>query len=143
MIKTAEYYIQLSPGLLSLNEGIDFIKDDSCGAESIFMGRVRNHNQGASIKYLSFSAYEPMALKEMEQIAQQALQTFDIFRIAIFHRTGDLNIGDIPVIIAVSSSHRKAAFAACEFAIDTLKSTVPIWKKETTTDGTYWVNAHP
>jgi len=84
-----------------------------------------------------------MALKEIEKIAIQALERFDIFKIAIHHVKGELDIGEIPVIISVSSAHRNASFEACQFAIDTLKETVPIWKKEHFSDGEVWVNAHP
>jgi len=84
-----------------------------------------------------------MAIKEIQKIANKALADFDILKIAIHHAEGELQIGDIPVIIAVSAPHRKAAFAACQFAIDTLKEKVPIWKKEHFADGEVWVNAHP
>ena len=84
-----------------------------------------------------------MAIKEMQYIAEVALKKFSIKKIAIHHAEGMLQIGDIPVIIVVSAPHRKAAFEACEFAIDTLKETVPIWKKEHFSDGKVWVNAHP
>lgn len=84
-----------------------------------------------------------MAVKELNNIAVQALADFTILKIAIHHAEGDLKIGDIPVIIAVSAPHRDAAFKACQFAIDTLKKSVPIWKKEHFNDGAIWVNAHP
>ena len=92
---------------------------------------------------MEFSAYEPMAVKEMDLIASKAIETFGIHKIAIHHAVGNLEIGEVPVIIAVSSAHREAAFQACQFAIDTLKETVPIWKKEFFEDGEIWVNAHP
>ena len=79
----------------------------------------------------------------MEKIAQLALEKFEIKKMAIHHAEGLLQIGDIPVIITASAAHRKAAFEACQFAIDTLKETVPIWKKEHFSDGEIWVNAHP
>ena len=84
-----------------------------------------------------------MAIKEMQKIATIALDTFDIQKIAIHHAEGMLQIGSIPVVISASAKHRKAAFLACEFAIDTLKERVPIWKKEYFSDGEVWVNAHP
>jgi len=84
-----------------------------------------------------------MAIKEMQKIAEKALEKFPIKKIAIHHAEGMLQIEDVPVIITVSSKHRKAAFDACQYAIDTLKETVPIWKKEYFTDGEVWVNAHP
>ena len=79
----------------------------------------------------------------MQKIADQAISKFEIMKIAVHHAEGILYVGDIPVIIVVSAPHRKAAFKACEFAIDTLKETVPIWKKEHFSDGEIWVNAHP
>lgn len=84
-----------------------------------------------------------MAISEMKKIAEIALIKFDIEMIAIHHRIGELKIGEVPVIIAASSAHRKAAFEACQFAIDTLKETVPIWKKEYFEDGEVWVSATP
>ncbi len=121
----------------------DFVQDDSCGGIALFVGTVRNNSFNKTVTSLNFSSYKPMAIKEIEKIANKALTDFDIFKIAIHHAEGDLKIGDIPVIIAVSASHRKAAFDACQFAIDTLKETVPIWKKEYFTDGEVWVNSHP
>jgi molybdopterin synthase catalytic subunit len=79
----------------------------------------------------------------MEKIAQACLEQFEILRISIHHRTGTLTVGETPVVIAVGAAHRKAAFDACQFAIDTLKETVPIWKKEIFGDGEVWVAAHP
>ncbi len=113
------------------------------GGESIFIGTVRDQTKGQKVTKLYFEAYEPMALKEMDKIAQRALDSFKISRIAIHHCTGMLSIGEIPVIIAVGSAHRDAAFEACRFAIDTLKETVPIWKKEYLQNGEVWVSAHP
>ena len=121
----------------------DFVHDDSCGGIVHFIGTVRNSTQGKKVLLLDFSAYESMAIKEMEKIADVALAKFPIYRIAIHHAVGKLSIGDIPVIIAVSSAHRKAAFEACDYAIDSLKKTVPIWKKEHFEDGEVWVNSHP
>lgn len=135
--------VKISDKKLSLQECYAFVEDDTCGGIVTFIGTVRNDTQGKEVKQLDFSTYKPMALKEMQKIADLALETFDVKKIAIHHAEGLLEIGDIPVIIAVSSKHRKAAFLACEFAIDTLKETVPIWKKEYFTDGEVWVNAHP
>jgi molybdopterin synthase catalytic subunit len=128
---------------LNLHNCYNFVEDSSCGGISAFIGTVRNATQNKEVTLLDFSGYEPMALKEMQKIADAALEKFPIHKIAIHHALGELKIGDIPVIITVSSAHRKAAFEACEFAIDTLKETVPIWKKEHFKDGEVWVNAHP
>lgn len=128
---------------LNIQTCYDFVQDSSCGGIALFVGTVRNHSYQKEVTLLNFSSYSSMAVKEITKIAEQALQKFDIYKIAIHHAIGDLQIGDIPVIIAVSSSHRGAAFKACEFSIDTLKKTVPIWKKEHFLDGQVWVNSHP
>ncbi|MDG2281206.1 MAG: molybdenum cofactor biosynthesis protein MoaE, partial [Flavicella sp.] len=133
--------IKLTTDKLSLDECYNFVDDPTCGGIDIFVGTVRNHTKGKKVKKLDFSAYGPMAIKEMELIAEKALEKFDVLKIAIHHAEGMLQIGDIPVIIAVSAAHRVAAFEACQFAIDTLKETVPIWKKEHFSDGEVWVNA--
>jgi len=136
-------FIRLTQEELSLKSCYGFVEDDSCGGLALFVGTVRNHTKGKDVIKLEFSAYEPMAIKEMRLIAQRAINLFDIEKIAIHHATGNLSIGKVPVIIAVSSAHRDAAFKACQYAIDTLKETVPIWKKEYFEDGEVWVNAHP
>lgn len=136
-------FIKITSDQLDLNTCYNFVTDASCGGIATFVGTVRDNTKDKKVLQLNFSAYEPMALKEMQKIANLALEKFDIKKIAIHHAIGKLQIGDIPVIITVSSKHRKNAFLACEFAIDTLKETVPIWKKEYFTDGEVWVNAHP
>ena len=128
---------------LDLQACYNFVQAPDCGGISVFVGTVRNHTAGKEVKRLDFSAYEPMAIKEMTKIAQKAIDDFKIEKIAIHHGLGSMSIGEIPVIIAVASAHRKKAFEACQFAIDTLKETVPIWKKEYFQDGEVWVNAHP
>lgn len=135
--------IKITKQKLSLQECYHFVEDASCGGIVTFVGTVRNDTQGKKVTQLDFSTYKPMAIKEMQKIADVALEKFDIKKIAIHHAEGVLQIGDVPVIIAVSAKHRRAAFLACEFAIDTLKTTVPIWKKEHFADGEVWVNAHP
>jgi molybdopterin synthase catalytic subunit len=135
--------IKITKEKLDLNECYQFVTDDRCGGISTFIGTVRNSTQNKEVTQLDFSTYKPMAIKEMQKIADQALKQFSIKKIAIHHAEGLLQIGDVPVIISVSAPHRKAAFDACEFAIDTLKETVPIWKKEHFSDGEVWVNAHP
>jgi molybdopterin synthase catalytic subunit len=104
---------------------------------------VRNNTKGKEVICLEFEAYIPMAEKEMQKIAEQAIVQFEIGKISIHHRIGVLKPGELPVIIAVSAPHRNAAFEACKFAIDELKARVPIWKKEIFIDGEVWVAAHP
>lgn len=128
---------------LSLDRCYRFVQAPECGGIALFVGTVRNHTKGKTVEQLDFSTYKAMAIKEIDKIAQSALNKFEITKIAIHHAEGTLKIGDVPVIIAVSSAHRNAAFDACQFAIDTLKETVPIWKKEHFDTGEIWVNAHP
>ena len=122
--------VNITSDKLNIQNCYDFVQDASCGGIALFIGTVRNRTQDKKVTLLDFSTYKTMAIKELKKIADKALADFDILKIAIHHAEGELHIGEIPVIIAVSSPHRKAAFAACQFAIDTLKETVPIWKKE-------------
>ncbi|WP_394993809.1 molybdenum cofactor biosynthesis protein MoaE [Emticicia sp.] len=135
--------IILSDKTLSEQNCLDFVKTDDSGGIVVFVGTVRNQTKGKPVLKLDFEAYEPMAIAEMRKIAAQAVEKFSLKKMAIHHRVGMLEIGEIPVIIAVSAAHRGAAFDACEFAIDTLKETVPIWKKEIFEDGEVWVSATP
>jgi MoaE-MoaD fusion protein len=110
------------------------------GAVVTFDGCVRNQSHGRSTLYLDYEAYESMALAKIREIGAQIHEKFSIDRVAIAHRLGRLEIGETSVFIAVSSPHRPAAFDACRFAIDTLKRTVPIWKKEYFADGAVWAD---
>jgi len=109
----------------------------------VFIGTVRNATKGKKVNKLEFEAYEPMAIAEMEKIAKQAFEKWPVQKVLIHHRIGVLEVGEVPVVIAVSAAHRAAAFDACRYIIDTLKQTVPIWKKEIFEDGEVWVAAHP
>ena len=110
------------------------------GAVVTFDGCVRNHSHGRATLYLEYEAYEAMALEKMKEIAASLHTLFAIDSVAIAHRLGRLEIGETSVFIAVSAPHRKAAFDACRHAIDTLKKTVPIWKKEFFEDGAVWAD---
>ncbi|KYG74659.1 molybdopterin synthase subunit MoaE [Roseivirga ehrenbergii] len=114
-----------------------------CGGIVSFVGTVRNQTKGKRVLKLEFEAYEKMALKEMQKIADQAKIEFQVEEVLIHHRTGLVKVGEEAVVIVVAAPHRKAAFQACEYCIDTLKETVPIWKKEFFEDGEVWVSAHP
>ena len=135
--------IQISPSPVNTQSAIDWIMSPESGGIDVFIGTVRNQTKGKNVTRLEFEAYEPMALSEMEKIAGQAFEQWPVQKVLIHHRTGVLQIGEIPVIIAVSAAHRAAAFDACRYIIDTLKQTVPIWKKEFFEDGEVWVGANP
>jgi MoaE-MoaD fusion protein len=110
------------------------------GAVVTFDGCVRNHSHGRRTLYLEYEAYESMALAKIGEICNEIHQKFAIDRVAVAHRLGRLDIGETSVFIAVSAPHRPAAFEACRFAIDTLKRTVPIWKKEYFEGGAVWAD---
>lgn len=135
--------IQILPTPLSLDACYAAVQDPACGGIVLFVGTIRNHNKGKQVTHLDFESYVPMAVKELERIVAQAMTDHELVHACVHHRTGELAVGDIAVIIAVSSHHRAAAFAGCEQLIDELKKHVPIWKKEFLTDGSYWVNARP
>lgn len=119
------------------------IKQGEDGAAVVFEGVVRNHTRGRKALYLDYEAYEEMALEQLESLAQQALKQFAVRDVAIVHRLGRLQVGEISVLIGVASAHRAAAFDACRWLIDTLKRTVPIWKKEYFEDGAVWADGEP
>jgi molybdopterin synthase catalytic subunit len=113
------------------------------GAAVIFEGIVRNNTRGRRTLYLDYEAYEAMALKQMEALAGQARSRFEVREIALVHRLGRLEIGETSVLIVAASAHRGPAFDACHWIIDTLKKTVPIWKKEYFEDGAVWADGEP
>jgi MoaE-MoaD fusion protein len=119
------------------------IKRGEDGAAVVFEGVVRNQTRGRKTLYLDYEAYEEMALQQMEALAGQALKDFNVRDVALVHRLGRLQIGETSVLIVVASAHRAAAFDACRWLIDTLKRTVPIWKKEHFEDGAVWADGEP
>jgi molybdopterin synthase catalytic subunit len=119
-------------------EYVEMLKAPEDGAVVVFDGFVRNNFKGQRTLYLEYEAYEPMAYAKMREIGAQIRAKFPIHRLAMVHRLGRIEIGETSVFIAVSSPHRAAAFDACRYAIDTLKRTVPIWKKEYFFGGAVW-----
>lgn len=119
------------------------IKQGSDGALCVFDGIVRDNTRGRRTLYLEYDGYAKMAVAEMEKLAVEALAKFAVRDVRIVHRVGCLQIGETSVLIAVASAHRGAAFDACRFVIDTLKKTVPIWKKEFFEDGAVWADGEP
>ena len=132
------YELLRSP--IDFAEVVHQVRAGQDGAIVTFDGFVRNESHGRRTLYLEYEAYEPMALAKMKEIGTQIHERFSIHRVAIVHRLGRLEIGDTSLFIAISAPHRAAAFDACRFAIDTLKRTVPIWKKEYFEDGAVWAD---
>lgn len=118
---------------------VEEVRGDEDGAVALFLGTVRNHNAGRKVLYLEYLAYPGMAEAEMTRIEKTTIERFGVSGVAIVHRTGRLEIGETSVGVAVSSHHRGQAVDACRFVIDTLKKTVPVWKKEFFEGGAVWI----
>jgi molybdopterin synthase catalytic subunit len=119
------------------------IKAGEDGAVCVFDGIVRNNTRGRKTLYLDYEAYREMALEKMRGLAEEAVERFGVREVALVHRLGRLVVGETSVLIVVASAHRGAAFEACRWLIDTLKKTVPIWKKEQFVDGAIWADGEP
>jgi molybdopterin synthase catalytic subunit len=131
------FRVQSDP--LDLSALVAEVSDPGCGAIATFIGTTRNHSRGRDVVHLEYDAYPEMAESEMARIADDVASRHDVTRIAIAHRTGHVPIGEASVMIAVSAPHRGPALEACREAIDTLKQTVPVWKKEVFEGGEEWI----
>ena len=122
---------------------VNDVAGDDIGGVCTFIGLVRNHSRGQRVTHLEYHAYPEMSEKKMRQVIEEIAEQYGVDRIAVEHRIGALQIGEIAVGIAASSAHRDAAFKACRYAIDRIKQIVPIWKKEFGDDGAVWVEESP
>jgi molybdopterin converting factor subunit 1 len=138
-----------SPAVLVTRDELDpdaarrAVQSDEDGAVCVFLGVVRNHNDGKEVSHLDYDAYPEMAEKQLAAIAEEARGRFDVDQLVLHHRIGRLEVGEISLVAAVSSHHRKEAFEACHWAVDTLKARVPIWKKEVGPSGEEWLEGTP
>jgi len=130
---------RLSSEPLSLDAAVTEVADDRAGAVATFVGTTRVHSRGRTVEHLEYEAYGGMAESEMERIGAELKERYDLCEVAMHHRTGRVSVGEASVVIAVSAPHRRDALAACKDAIDTLKQTVPIWKKEVYESGEEWI----
>ncbi len=124
---------------IGIDEVLCAVENPSTGAVALFLGRVRDYAEGRDVLRMDYQAYPEMAIKKMQEIEDEVVKRWPTQHIALVHRIGNLGLGDVSVVVAVACAHRKEAFEACRYAIDTLKETVPIWKKEYFTDGEAWV----
>ncbi|MGH9790915.1 MAG: molybdenum cofactor biosynthesis protein MoaE [Candidatus Acidiferrales bacterium] len=136
---TAAEIVELVREPIRAAELVAAVKTPGAGAVVVFDGIVRDNSKGRATLYLEYEAYEPMALRTLREIAAEMRQRFAVDRVALVHRLGRLEIGESSVLIAVSAAHRAAAFEACRFAIEAVKRSAPIWKKEYFSDGAVWV----
>jgi len=135
--------IEITDKQIEIQRIIDAAFSDKAGAVNTFIGTVRNQTKDKKVTRLEYEAYEPMAISEIKKIIGQANEKWSLTGYAVSHRVGTLYPGDVAVVVAISTPHRKASFEACQYIIDSLKETVPIWKREFFEDGDQWVSAHP
>src|ERR1700733_2531206 len=135
--------VEIPDEVIAAGEIVAEIKAGEDGAVCVFDGIVRNNTRGRKTLYLDYEAYREMALEKMRGLADEAVERFGVREVALVHRLGRLVVGETSVLIVVASGHRGAAFEACRWLIDTLKKTVPIWKKEQFVDGAIWADGEP
>lgn len=131
--------VRLVSEKISIDAVLDAVEDHTAGGVVLFLGRVRDFAEGRQVTSMDYEAHPEMATKKMQELEQKTRSKWPVKQMVIVHRVGALQLGEVSVAIAVACAHRKDAFEACRFAIDTLKETVPIWKKEHFVDGEAWV----
>ena len=136
-------YIELTERPLVSERLVAAVGRATSGAVVLFHGVVRNHNEGRDVLYLEYDCYPELAVRELRAVAESVLRDFAVEAIAVAHRTGRLEIGETSLLVAVASAHRGDAFDACHAAVDRIKQTVPIWKKEFWAGGGVWLDGHP
>ncbi len=141
--KNTHSWILLTDEPLDIQGAFDFLRTEHTGALNVFVGTTRSRTGERQTERLSYEAHIPMALHEMEKLAQQVMKQWPVHRVCLLHRLGEVPAGEASVITGVATPHRAESFAACRWLIDTLKRQVPIWKKEIYTDGSQeWVLGH-
>ena len=123
----------------SIDEVVESIRSGGMGAIITFLGTVRNNSKGRDVERIEIQVYEEMAVKQLQAIREAAIAKFDVEEVAIVHRYGILGVSDNIMMIAVGAGHRPEAFKACRYVLETIKEKVPLWKKESTPEGDYWI----
>jgi molybdopterin synthase catalytic subunit len=136
-------WIAVDPAPIDLAAVHAYLADPAAGGEVVFSGTVRDHNQGRVVSHLEFEAYAEMAVAQLEVIAAELRAKWPVRKVVMLHRLGKLALGEVVVVVGVSSAHRAEAFEAARFGIDRLKQDVPIWKREHFEGGEVWVTNHP
>ncbi len=131
--------ISITDKPIDVTKLLNDVSDQSSGASVLFTGTVRDHNEQDKVTKLHYEAYQEMAEKILQEIEIEVHKKWNINKFVAIHRTGTLKIGEVSVVVAVSSEHRKEAFEACKFGIDSIKEKAPIWKKEFSESGTEWL----
>ena len=132
--------VRISPDALDPGEALSFVTDPATGGTCLFLGTVRDHSQAGDVTGLQYEAWDELASTRLGEVAQEILDTWPVRKVALLHRTGSLDIGDVSVVVACSAPHRAEAFEACRHGIERIKGDAPIWKKEALTSGeSHWV----
>lgn len=132
--------IKITDQPIDVREALEYVRHESCGAVTMFEGDIRNTNEGESVAGLTYEVYDELLRNEMEKIGAEMRARWSVHEIAVIQRTGWLNVGDIGIVISVSSAHRRDALDALSHAIEEFKKRAPVWKKEKTTKGDKWIN---
>jgi molybdopterin synthase catalytic subunit len=133
----------LTRGKISLSKAMDEVSDPTAGGTVVFVGTIRNHSEFGRVDGLEYQAYRKMAEKRMKVIGEEVMKKWPVKKVSIYHREGRLRIGEASVVVAVSSAHRAEAFEACRYAIDRIKTGLPLWKRERVRGTNLWVEGKP
>jgi molybdopterin synthase catalytic subunit len=137
-------HLEITDQPINVAAALAAVQTDAAGAVNAFVGTVRNQSGGRPVRCLHYESYDAMALHQLGRVVSQAVERWPMLeKVAVVHRKGTLELGDVAVVVAVATPHRAESFAACQFIIDTLKQVVTIWKREEYEDGSEWVAAHP
>jgi molybdopterin synthase catalytic subunit len=132
--------VRVTPDVLSIDEALTAVADPGAGGTCVFIGTVRNHSRAGDVTGLRYEAWEELAITRLHELSGELAGKWPLKKVAIFHRTGDLAVGEASVVVACSAPHRADAFEACRYGIERLKEDVPIWKREALTSGeAHWV----
>jgi molybdopterin synthase catalytic subunit len=132
--------VKVTEDPIDVNEALQYVRHASCGAVATFEGNIRNENDGETVIRLHYEVYEPLLHKEVNRIASEIRERWPIYEMALIQRIGWLDVGDIGIVISVSSGHRREGLDALSYAIEEFKKRAPVWKKESTTGGDRWIN---
>jgi molybdopterin synthase catalytic subunit len=133
-----KYFVRISEQPLNPTEAMDFVDSNSNGASTLFRGVTRDHTQDRKVLFLEYECYETMAITKLEQVCKEIVAQWNV-KVAILHRIGKLYVGEVSLVVAIGSPHRKDSFNACQYSVDRIKQIVPIWKKEYFTEGSIWI----
>jgi molybdopterin synthase catalytic subunit len=127
--------VSITPDPIGAGEAVDFVSDHAAGGTCVFLGTVRDHSEAGAVTGLTYEAWEEHAVRRLEALADEMFERWPLRKVAFLHRSGELGVGEVSVVVACSSPHRVEAFEACRHGIEQLKQDVPIWKKEHLTSG--------